>query len=377
MRLNLLLHYAYEVEQYTLIVGVPTTILISCLWLLYFLRQARLNYKQWNRNRKCNETESLKRKMFFNKSVLIIFLLVADIIIFAGSFVETCSTFIEIGNLTDQLMLPDYPGCTVRKHTWLATIVYERGNSSSYLEGIWQSALLAEFCIFIAILRYFWRISIEQNPHKERQDYSLKKDTLFILLIIFPQSILILWFDASPSMIMIGHLVFGIMMVIYSVVGVRSSQQLYRQLKWNNADLKLHFHSKVEQRNDSYNLKMYKYSTIAIIITALLYVTAEVCYIIFNVWIGTILLNACWFNKQYTFMQLEFAMSMNQIYQYRRVTYCMAIFRNGAQIIFIIYVLSLNAVFFVVELIRRRNLKKLLREKPWEGLNKPLLENAP
>ncbi|KAI6649257.1 hypothetical protein LOD99_11624 [Oopsacas minuta] len=347
----------------------PMVILISLIWLSYFIKQAKNNYKQWRVNI-YEGHEGLKRKVFFHKSALISTLLIADMIMCVASFAESATYLISSSNLTIDLKTEN---CKIRNETWLASIVFEREHSSSYFEGIWQSAVLAEFCIFISILRYFTCIYTQSlASYKKKRDYSLKKEKMTFLVIMVPQTLLLLCFDTSPDMIMTGQLIFGILALIYWWLTLKYAMELYKKLKWYQADMKDELDT-IQKNNDVYNFKLYKSAIIILLLVSFLFIFAEFAYIVCNVWIGTIVLNNCWFIRHFP-IETKISISHEAENYYRYVTFTCIILRDMTAIVFLISVLVLNAYFVVTEHVRRRRLDKFIRMRLCtENLKKPLL----
>ena len=364
------LHWGYVIELSIQLTAGPLVILISFIWLGYFVKLAKRNYKQWRVHR--YEAEGLKRKIFFHKYALILTLLFSDIIVCVASFAETTSYFIKDGNYThtQELKTDD---CIIEKHTWLATIVFERHHSSSILEGVWQSAVLAEFCIFISIVKYFETIYRQSlQAHRQRPDYSLKKENLKFIVIMVPQTVLLLIFDSIPVFIMGGQLVFVVLAIIYWCITVSSARQLKLVLQWYKADMKHEF-SCQQQQDSVYNLKVYKSTVICLLFTSALFIMAELAYTVCNVWVGTIMLNNCWF-RLYFGIGPKISVSSEIKSNYKYVTYSMILLRNLTVLMFLISVLVLNVCFVLAEISQRRKLDKFIKERrSTESLRKPLI----
>ena len=361
------LHWGYVIELSAQITAGPLVILISLIWLVFFVKLAKRNYKQWGVFR--FEGEGMKRKIYFHKYALILTLLISDIIVCVASLVETTSYFIKDRDWSE-LSTKD---CNITEHTWLATIVFERHHSSSILEGVWQSAVLAEFCIFISILKYFETIYRESlRAHWQKPDYSLKEENLKYLVIMVPQTVLLLIFDATPIFIMGGQLVFVILAFIYWCITVHSAKQLNLVLGWYKADM-IHEISSQQQQDSVYNLKLYRSSIICLLFASALFIMAELAYTVSNVWVGTIMLNSCWFRSQYG-IGPEINVSRETSYNYKYVTYSIILLRNFTVLIFLISVLVLNFCFALAEYNQRKKLDKFIREKrSTESLRKPLI----
>ena len=365
-----ILHISYQVELYSQISIGPIVTLISAIWLVYFVKQARTSYKQWKVNR--FEEEGLKRKIFFHKSALIVTLLVSDIVICVASFLESTSYFFKPGNLTLQLTTDN---CNVSKSTWLSSIVYERYHSASIFEGIWQSGVLAEFCIFIALLKYFTCIYFQSNPSLTRKQpkFNLEKNTLVFLVTMAPQTIMLLCFDASPDMMMTGQIIFGLLALMYWLITVISAMKLLQVLRWYEADMKYEF-TDIQKENHSYNLRLYKRSIWSLLGVTLCFVTVELGYIICNVWIGTFITNNCWFSMHFPFIQHKYSFSDYTIDNFRKFTYALIILRNLTVLLFMVFIILLNVSFCISEEIRKRKLAKYLRSRiPNDSLSKPFL----
>ena len=362
------LHYTYQVELYSQISIGPLVTLISVFWLVYFIKQARNSFKQWRVNR--FEEEGLKRKIFFHKSALIVTLLISDIIICCGSFSESISYFFKPGNLTLQL---ETDNCVVSTSTWLASIVYERYHTSALFEGIWQSGVLAQFCIFIALLKYFNCIYTQSNTsYRKKRNFSLEKETLVFLVTIAPQTIMLMCFDISPDMIMIGQSIFGLLALMYWLITTISANELLKTLKWYGIDMK-HDFTAIQSENHSYNLKLYKVTIRCLLGVTFLFIIVELSYIICNIWIGTYITNNCWFIAHFPFFTQK-TFGDDTVHKFKVFTYALIILRNITTLIFMLFVVLLNASFLIFEEIRRRKLAKLLRSKRCtESLNKPLL----
>ena len=363
-----ILHWCYVVELSVQLTAGPLVIVISLIWLAYFVKLAKRNYKQWRVN--MYEREGLKRKIFFHKYALILTLLISDIIVCVTSFVETTSYFIKDSNLTQELITED---CIIEKHTWLASIVFERHHSSSILEGVWQSAVLAEFCIFISILKYFETIYRQSlQAHRRRPDYSLKEENLKFLVIMVPQTVMLLIFDSIPVMIMGGQLLFVVLAIIYWCITVSSARKLNLVLQWYKADMKYEFTSQ-QQEDSVYNLKVYRSSIICLLLASALFIMAELAYTICNVLVGTVMLNNCWFRSHFGILP-KITVSSETKYNFKYATYSMILLRNLTVLIFLISVLVLNFCFVIAEINQRRKLDKFIRERrSTEILRKPLI----
>ena len=365
------LHFSYQVELYTQISIGPIVMLISVLWLVYFFKQARTSLKQWRVNQYLEE--GLKRKIIFHKSVLIVTLLVSDIVICGASFSESISYFFKPGNLTLELNTFD---CEISKYTWLASVVYERYHSSTIIEGVWQCGVLAEFCVFIALLKYFICIYTQSNPSlfQKNRTFSIEKNTLIYLVTIAPQTIMIICFDTSPNTIMIGQLIFGILASMYWVITAVSAKTLFKTLKWYKADMKHEF-SDIQLDNLAYNLRLYRWSIIFLLGVTSLFITVELCYILCNVWIGTFLTNNCWFRAHFPFIGHKYSFSLDTISIFKKVTYALIILRNLTVLLFMIFIVILNVTFLIAEKRRRMDLASKWRSRTLpDSITKPLLK---